>query len=377
MSSLQPHIVFAGGGTAGHLFPGIAVAEYLSRALPKVRITFALAGKSLETRLISAAGFRFVAIPSRPMPRTPAEAFSFLATSFSGYRAASHFLQQEQASLVVGLGGYASVPTARAAARRKLPLVLLEQNAVPGRATRWLASSASSICLAFEQAKPYFRDTSNVRVIGNPVRAAFGKADRHARFERGATRTRQLLVLGGSGGSRTLNDQAPRALYKARAAIAGWRIVHQTGERNAQAVRALYEKFGLPATVTTFFDDVPRMFEETDLAISRAGGTTLAELAMLGVPSILVPYEKASDNHQRQNADVFRAAGAATLVDPRDAPGRLDDRLSEAVVRLAYHTELRRRMAESMFELARPNAARAVARTIREVLRSRQLASVA
>ncbi len=371
------HLVFAGGGTAGHLMPGIAMAEYLSRAPQKPRITFALTGRNLETRLVAGAGFEHVIIPSRPLPRTATEAIGFISTSFTGYRAAAKFVATEHVSLVIGLGGYGSVPMARAAARRRIPLILLEQNAIPGRATRWLASSASVVCTAFEQVQSHLKPNVFVRVTGNPVRFAQPSVHWQSRFDDESPRVRQLVVLGGSGGSRTLNEQVPRALYKAREAIEGWRILHQSGDRNAAAVRELYQKFGIAATVSTFFDDVPRMLADTDLAISRAGGTTLAELAALAVPAILVPYERATDNHQRLNADVFAAAGAAKLLEPREIDRRLDDRLAETVTELARNTQLRRRMTESMHDFARPLASRSVARTIREVLRSRRLAGVA
>lgn len=378
MTPSRPHIVFAGGGTAGHVFPGLAVADELSRALSKPRITFAGTGKSLESRLVAAAGYEYVTIPSRPMPRSASEAIGFLTTSISGYRTASRLLAKEQIALVVGLGGYASVPLARAAARKEIPLVLLEQNAMPGRATRWLAPLADAVCVAFDQAAALLRDKCEVRMTGNPVRKAFHDAAAlRKQHLTGSHRVRQLLVLGGSGGSRTLNEQVPRALYKARAAVFGWHILHQTGDRNANAVRELYHKFGIEATVSTFFDDVPRLLSETDLAISRAGGTTLAELASVGVPSILVPYEKAADDHQRLNAEAFQATGAAELIDPREPAERLDDRLADSIARVIAQPHRGHRMSEAMLELAHPNAARAVVRTIREVFRSRQLASVA
>jgi UDP-N-acetylglucosamine--N-acetylmuramyl-(pentapeptide) pyrophosphoryl-undecaprenol N-acetylglucosamine transferase len=373
------HLVFAGGGTAGHLFPGLAVAEYLARALPRLKVTFAGTGKALEARLVAAANFDYVTIPSRPMPRRPREAWDFLTTSFSGFRAARRLLAEERVSLVVGLGGYASVPVARAAARRGVPTVLLEQNAYPGRATRWLASSANAICATFAEIQPHLQTDAPLHVVGNPIRAQFAAAAAQGRehFDNGLNRPRQLLVLGGSGGSRTLNEQAPRALYKARAAIKGWQIVHQTGERNAAAVRELYRKFGLKATVSTFFDDVPRLLAETDIAVSRAGGTSLAELAACAVPTILVPYENAADNHQRLNADVLHTAGAADLIDPRDVEGRLDNRLAESVTRLAARADARERLSTSIAQFARPDATRAVASIIRDILRSRQLTGVA
>lgn len=379
VKSTRAHIVFAGGGTAGHLFPGLAVAAELMRTQPRPRITFAGTGKPLEVRLVEAAGFKYITVPSQPAPRGPREAFGFLATSFRGYQAASRFIQSENVSLVVGLGGYASAAMARAAIRRRVPIVLLEQNAMPGRATRWLAPSAAAICTAFEEVRPHLKSSAAISVTGNPVRAEFfaRPIDWDARFQKQSDRTRQVLVLGGSHGSRVLNEFAPRALYKAGAAIHGWQILHQTGEREAAAVRDLYGKLGLNAIVTTFFDDVPRLLHDTDIAITRAGGSSLAELAACAVPTILVPYEKAADDHQRINAEAFAAAGAAEIVDPKVITGRLDDYLAKKISRLARHVDVRLNMATSIAQFARPNAAKVVAKTVRNVLRTRQLAGVA
>ena len=358
--------------------PGIAVAEFLSRAYPSTRITFALTGRSLETRLVASAGFDSIVIPSRPMPRNASEAIGFISASFSGYRAAARFVKAERVSVVIGLGGYGSVPMARAAVRRRIPLVLLEQNAMPGRATRWFANSATTVCLAFAEAQDHLRDGVTVRITGNPIRSSFSEsAITQNRFSRTSDRVRQLVVLGGSGGSRVLNEQVPRALYKSRSAIEGWRIVHQTGERNVAAVRELYHKFGLTATVSPFFDDVPQLLGDTDLAISRAGGTTLAELAALAVPSILVPYENAADNHQRINADVYHAAHAAELIDPREIDGRLDDQLARSIIHLAQRPERRHQMSEAIHDFSQPDASLAVVKTVREALNSHQLANVA
>jgi UDP-N-acetylglucosamine--N-acetylmuramyl-(pentapeptide) pyrophosphoryl-undecaprenol N-acetylglucosamine transferase len=376
MNDPNLHIVFAGGGTAGHLIPGLAVAEFLARSAQPPKITFAFSGKPLETRLVTSAGFPHVVVPSKPMPRSAVEALGFLTSSFTGYRAASKFLEQNRVSLVVGLGGYASVPMARAAIRRGIPLILLEQNAVPGRATRWLASGASAICVSFEEAIDKLPDPSIVRVTGNPIRGPF-VVPMQPKTATANGISRQLLVLGGSNGSRTLNEQVPKAIYKAQSALSNWKIVHQTGDRNAGVVRELYRKFGVHATVSTFFDDVPRLLANTDLAISRAGGTTLAELAAMSIPAVLVPYEKAADNHQFFNAKVQHEAGAAALIDPRNVDRRLDDQLADTISHLARHHALRIRMAERAREIARPTAARAVVRTIRETLRSRQLTQVA
>jgi len=286
---------------------------------------------------------------------------------------------------VVGLGGYASVPMARAAARWHVPLVLLEQNAIPGKATRWLARRAALICTAFEQTGGLLRCRCPIRMVGNPIRDGFcaklrGRGSK-LRKEREPTQPNlpsiaplppsQLLVLGGSGGARALNENVPRALYKIRGQLAGWKIVHQSGETELEATRSLYAKLDLPATVRPFLSDMPAALAATDLAVCRAGGTTLAELAATGIPAILLPYPHAADDHQAANARAFAADGGCITIDERDVPGRLDDQLADMLCFLLANEGLRERMSAAMCELARPNAADDVAELIWSIVSSR------
>jgi len=377
MKALRDHSVFAGGGTAGHLFPGLAVAEQLARHTPGVRITFAGGGKPFELRHVKRAGHGYLALACRPFPRKARETWRFLADNVAGFYAARRFLREQQVSLVVGLGGYASVPAARAAASLGIPYVLLEQNAIPGRATRWLAPAASLVCSSFEGIEPYLRGKSRVRVTGNPLRREFSDPRVPTRYLPDSVRAqRTLVVLGGSGGARTLNEQVPLALYRAGAALATWQVVHQTGERDAARTRELYGKLGIKARVLPFIDKMPLMLRASHLAISRSGGTTLAELAASGLPAILLPYPHAAADHQRKNADVFTAAGAALTLDEREVPGRLDHRLADLVAELATADRLRLRMAHAMSQLARPDATRRVARALGTLLAEARLAGV-
>ncbi len=266
---------------------------------------------------------------------------------------------------MVGLGGYASVPMAWAAATSRVPLVLLEQNAVPGRATRWLSPRAAQICAAFQDVRPHLRAGGPVRVTGNPIRSGFFAGAKTV--EPAANAQRQLLILGGSGGSQTLNQHVPRALYKLPQALAGWRIVHQTGPRDYEATVALYRKLDVPALVAPFVERIQPVLHHTDLAISRAGGTTLAELAAAGVPAVLLPFPHAADNHQRRNADVFAAAGAAQIVDQREVAGRLDNALAESLSGLLLDPYRRRLMSDRMHQLAHPYAAWHVATMVQQL----------
>jgi UDP-N-acetylglucosamine--N-acetylmuramyl-(pentapeptide) pyrophosphoryl-undecaprenol N-acetylglucosamine transferase len=394
------HIVFSGGGTGGHLFPGLAVAEQLSAMIPRVRITFCGGGKPFEKQAVSSAGFEYFALPSRPLPQAASEAVSFVVENLAGYMAARRFLREEQVSAVVGLGGYVSVPMARAASRRDVPLVLLEQNAIAGRATRWLARGASLICTAFAEAAGGLRCHCPVRVTGNPIRFGFDRDTQvtlskiSAAEEDGEGREgkipgfaahwalkcpalrlprSQLLVLGGSGGARSLNENVPRALYKIRRQLADWYIVHQSGQADVGATKSLYRKFDLPATVVPFIEDMPAMLRTTDLAVCRAGGTTLAELAATGVPSVLLPYPHAADDHQLANARAFSAGGGCVTIDEREISDRLDDRLADMLCFLLANEALRRRMSAAMYELARPSAAQDVAELIWSIVSSRSV----
>jgi UDP-N-acetylglucosamine--N-acetylmuramyl-(pentapeptide) pyrophosphoryl-undecaprenol N-acetylglucosamine transferase len=259
----------------------------------------------------------------------------------------------------VGLGGYASVPMAWAASRRGVPLVLLEQNAVPGRATRWLARRATVVCLAMAQAQSKLSCRCPVQVTGNPIRAGF---HRDPCRQVAASAGRRLVVLGGSGGAESLNQNVPLALAKVRRLLAGWQIVHQSGEAGVRATAQLYGGLGLPATVRGFVADMPRLLAGAELAVCRAGGTTLAELAAAGVPAVLVPYPHAADDHQRHNAKAF-SAGAVT-VDSRRLPGPLHGHLAAVLWDLLGEPGRLKRMSAAMYRLARPRAAGDVAELI-------------
>lgn len=350
------HIVFAGGGTGGHLFPGLAVAQKLSANCPGVRITFVGSGKPFERQHVEAAGFDYVSLPSRPLPRRASEAISFVVENVAGYFAAGRFLEEENVAGVVGLGGYASVPTGRAAAHHRLPLVLLEQNVVPGKANRWLTRFASLVCTSFAQTEQQIRWRCPVRWTGNPIRS-FGTMFQMPRDPD----QHRLVVLGGSGGARSLNENVPRALYKIRHLLTGWDVVHQSGESDLESTRDLYRKFAVEAQVKAFLADLPLLLARSSLAVCRAGGTTLAELAAAATPAVLLPYPHATEDHQRKNAEVFAATGAAHLVDEREISGRLDDHLADLLGRSLVDADGLAIMAHGMRRMARPHAAAHVA----------------
>jgi len=362
----SPHVVFSGGGTGGHLFPGLAVARRLCQIWPNVRITFAGSGKPFEKEHVEEAQFDYLALPCRALPQRLWGVIPFLAENLTGYRMAGDFLDRNQVRIVVGAGGYASAAMARAAVRRGIPLVLLEQNVVPGRATRWLARSAAAVCTAFEETSPHLSPRCHVRVTGNPVRHQF-----HLPRKNGLRRDcRSLLILGGSNGARSLNRHVPPALKTIRSKLANWRIVHQSGPAELAATRRLYQRLQVPATVLSYITQIAQTINQSDLAVSRAGGTALAELATAGVPAILLPYPFAAADHQRKNADVFSAAGACLTLDERDLAGRIGNHLSSTISRLVTDEQQRNRMSNRMSRLARPDATHDVAALILHLAQS-------
>jgi len=367
MDDTQPHIVFSGGGTGGHLFPGLAVAARLTALRPGLRITFAGSGKPFEQEQVAAAGFDYLPIRCSPLPRRVGGLWRFLADNLAGYRTARRFLQEASAGVVIGLGGYASVPTARAATAQGVPLVLLEQNAVPGRATRWLARRAAVVCTAFESCHARLPRRCQVRLTGNPVRNSdfrglhIRKGVRPLKPRGSDPFSDRLLVLGGSSGSRAINEALPTALAALGRAVDGWRILHQAGREDAHATRQRYRGLGVEAEVVDFLADVPGALVDADLAVCRSGGTTLAELAAAGVPALLVPYPHAADDHQRRNAEIFAAAGACRVIDERDGADSLGERIAGVVEELLSDAPRRRVMSRAMRRLGRPEAAATVA----------------
>jgi UDP-N-acetylglucosamine--N-acetylmuramyl-(pentapeptide) pyrophosphoryl-undecaprenol N-acetylglucosamine transferase len=365
------HVVFAGGGTGGHLFPGLAAAECLRQELADAKITFCGTGSRFERKEVFEAGFAYRGFPCKPWPNAFRKIWRFLRDQRRGLRMASDFIRGERVDLVVGLGGYASLPMTRAASQTGVPVALLDQNAVLGRATRRLSRSAALVCLSFATARQRLITPGNVRITGNPVREL-----RSATGSRDSLPPR-LLVTGGTQGATDLNQWVPRALYKVGSSVRDWRIIHQTGSQDVVPTLQLYRKFSIEAEVVPFIDDLPRWFGDTDLVVCRAGGTTLAELALCGVPAILVPLPNSSNDHQRINARCFTQAGAAVTIDPDDLCGRLDDELGLRMLPLMCDAQLRQTMGRSMSQLSFPDAARDVARAISDLLRNTPLARAA
>jgi UDP-N-acetylglucosamine--N-acetylmuramyl-(pentapeptide) pyrophosphoryl-undecaprenol N-acetylglucosamine transferase len=372
------HVLFAGGGSTGYLHPGLAVAAYLKQRLPQARITFAGTGKAFERHSVRADGHEYVAMPSQPVPRNPFRAMRFVTDNVAGYWASRWYLKEHHVSLVVGLGGYASAPTVRAATSRGIPTVLLEQNAVPSPVTRWLSRSADMVCAGFDDVRAHLPADIPLVVTGNPARPAFEQLYRAANEKsksageapRRPTGKRRLVVIGGVGGARSLNESMPLALQQLGDRLHGWEVVHQTGEGHLQDTLHRYRHAGVEALVVSFVDELATLLFQSDLVVCRAGGTTLSELALAGAPAVFVPYTRYAEAYQLANADVAAAARAATMIDEASLESPLEDALVEHLSPLLADDSRRTLMSANMRLLARPDAASLVTDTIRIILGS-------
>jgi UDP-N-acetylglucosamine--N-acetylmuramyl-(pentapeptide) pyrophosphoryl-undecaprenol N-acetylglucosamine transferase len=346
--------VVAGGGTGGHVTPALALAERIAARGDRVVILGSRRG--LETRLVPAAGFELVALPAQQlMGRGAAGRLLALPAIAAACVAAWRTLGRLHAAIVISVGGYASVPAVVAAAARRIPVALVEPNAVPGRANR-AAARLARLCFAgfeataraLEQAAPRRR----VVVCGIPLRRALVEAFADAGARRVPARPLHLLVFGGSQGAHQINEamrEVARGLDPA-----GFEIFHQTGEADRECVAAAYAAAGLRAEVVAFEPEMPRRYRWADLAICRSGALTVAELAMAGLPALLVPFPHAADDHQRANALCLADAGAARVLESRPLSAAA---LGQALAELAGKPGELAAMGEAAARLARPDAA--------------------
>ena len=348
-------IVIAGGGTGGHLFPGIAVARELLRRAPDVRVTFAGTARGIESRVIPREGFELDLLRSAGLKGTSpaARIRGVLLLPLSAVDAWS-ILSRRSPDLVIGVGGYSSGPVVLCAALRRIPTLLLEQNAVPGMTNRLLARAVSAAAVAFESTAGYFG--RRAIVAGNPVRPEF--LSEHHRLAPRRAGPPRILIFGGSQGAHAINVAMVEAAPQLALHPGGLAVTHQTGERDLELVRDGYRRAGLEARVEPFLFAMDREVNAADLVVCRAGATTLAELTAAGRAAVLVPLPTAADDHQRKNAEVLAAAGAAEILDQQQLTGA---RLAERIAALVGDARRLEAMSAAARRLARPDAARVIA----------------
>ncbi len=349
-------VLIGAGGTGGHIFPGIAVADELVRRDAATRVVFAGTARGLESRLVPKAGYALELLPILPLngvglART---LVGLLALPWGLVKSALVVLRLRPAA-VLGIGGYAGGPVTLIAALIGVRAVILEPNARPGFTNRVLRPFVDAAACAYEEARLSFG--AKGVLTGNPVRGGFASLPQKPHRP-----PLTLLAFGGSQGSRALN----RALVAALPHLPGpdrLRIVHQTGRAMQDEVEAAYRAAARPAEVVAFVDDMERRLGEADLVLSRSGATTCAELTVAGRAALLVPFAHAADDHQTRNARALEAAGAARVIEERELGG---ESLARAIATLVDAPETLAAMDRASRTLGRKDAAARVADLLAE-----------
>jgi UDP-N-acetylglucosamine--N-acetylmuramyl-(pentapeptide) pyrophosphoryl-undecaprenol N-acetylglucosamine transferase len=348
-------VLIAGGGTGGHLFPGIALAEEVSTRHHKNDVVFVGTDRGLEARVVPAAGYKLETIPARGLKGMGLGRFLLgLLALPRAFAASWRILRRYRPDVVVGVGGYASGPVVLAAWMQRVPTCVQEQNALPGFTNKVLGKLVRVVFIAFEDARRFF-PARKVQLIGNPIRSKLtdnylrSRVD-HARFT--------VLVFGGSLGARRLNALVVEALDSLGEVKDSLHFVHQTGKADLDGVRKAYAEKGYSAEVTEFIDDMSAAYAGADLVVCRAGATTVAELTVCKKASILVPFPFATDNHQEVNARSLVNAGAALMFREAELTGAA---LAEAIRALKDDPARVKRMEKQAGLLGRPEAAKELA----------------
>ncbi|MCC6746676.1 MAG: undecaprenyldiphospho-muramoylpentapeptide beta-N-acetylglucosaminyltransferase [Deltaproteobacteria bacterium] len=356
-------VAIAGGGTGGHVFPALAVAEELLARAPGSEVLFVGSSGGLEERLIPAHGYRLELLKVGKLKGASSVVRMRTLAGLPGALArALGILRRFDPQVLVGVGGFASGPMALAAWLRHCPVVLLEQNAIPGLTNRVLARLASRVVVSFAEATARFPRGRAV-LLGNPLRRPLVAALARSGPPHGAPRS--LLVLGGSQGARRVNELMVAAAPAIFRVHPGLRLVHQTGAADETWVAERYREAKLSVEVRPFIDDVAAAYREANLVISRAGATTCAELCLAGKPALLVPYPFAADDHQRANARALESTGGALVLSQQELePAQLADE----VIRLFSDPQLLLRMGAALRTAARPDAAARVVALLEELV---------
>lgn len=358
-------ILIAAGGTGGHIFPALAVAQELQsrramRGAGLCSIEFVGTGRGLESRVIPAAGFALHVVAAAGLKGMGRMAtFRNLLVLPRTFWQSGMLLYRFRPHVVVGLGGYVAGPVMLEAALARIPTILIEPNASPGFTNRALAPWIRFAALGFDSAARFYG--TKARVTGHPVREAFSRVAPKVHAS-----PFTILILGGSQGSSALNGVVVQAIPLLASRLPGLRIIHQTGERDFDRVQAAYAASGLISEVYKFIDKMPETLGRADLVVCRAGASTVAELAAAGKASILVPFPAAADDHQSANARVLESAGSARMIEQhRLSPAEL----VENICALLAQPDTLAKMEQNVRAFSRPDSAARIANLIESVAR--------
>ncbi len=340
-------VIIAGGGTGGHVFPAISIAEEIISRSPENEVLFVGTKRGLENKLVAQRGYEIKHISSGGI--VGKGIFKRVLGVFSaavGIIQSTFIIRGFKPDAVLGVGGYVSGPVVLSASILRVPTAICEQNSIPGVTNRMLSKFVTKIFTTFEGCEKFF-GKDKILVTGNPIRKEILNPEGELEHPGSFT----CLVFGGSQGAKRLNSSVPEAL--SHIGLTGLRVIHQTGASDLKNVEDFYKEHNISAQVLTFIDDMAGAYARSDFVIGRAGAGTVAEITALGKPSLLIPFPYATHNHQFENAIVLERAGAALLIKDGEATAK---NLAQALHVLQDKRKLKE-MALRARELGRPGAA--------------------
>ncbi len=352
-------VLIAGGGTGGHLYPGIAVAEEFCRQEPDSEVLFVGTKRGIETKVLPREGYKLEIIPAGGIVNK-----DMISKMVSGIKMIGGFirsfsiLKRFDPDVVIGVGGFASVPVLSASVILRLPTVILEQNLFPGLANRVLSHAVDCVVVAFEGSKTFFK--REVKVFGNPVRQSIigCKTIPKDSFV--------VFVFGGSQGAHTINKAVVESLDYLKEEAGRIIFIHQTGDRDCAWVKDSYEKTGIAAEVVPYIHNIAEVYNKADIVISRSGATTIAEITACGRPALLIPYPLATHDHQRINAEYLESMGTAEVISECDLSGK---KIAEKIKYFLYNIGRLKEMSEKSAGLYRKTAASDIVNLCRELVK--------
>ena len=359
-------VVIAGGGTGGHLFPGIAVANALSERIKLSEIVFAIGNKPIEKEILTPYGYKTVSFKIEGIkgknPYKMTKAFFIIPGSLLQ---AAFFLKDFRPDVVLGVGGYSSGHVCLAATLMGIATAIHEQNSYPGLTNRILNKVVDKIFISFEESKNFFCHKKTI-LTGNPIRKTFFdnfESDSHVND------IFTIFVSGGSQGSAAINDIIVAASCLLKEQGLNFKIIHQSGQNDYERISALYKDKEIDAAVFPFINDIKEMYEQADIIIARAGASTIFELAAMGKPSVLIPFPYAANDHQTANARSIASCGGAFIIPQADADKHS---ISTIIKNLMEDKDTLKRMGHSAKILAKPDAAGHIADELIELSRGKK-----
>jgi len=360
-------IVISGGGTGGHVYPAIGIANALCKLKNNLRIVFVGTKERLESRVVPQYGFEFITIPVAGFPRKlTLRWIPVIYKLISGLLKSLKILHRLKPVAVVGTGGYVSGPVLFSAVLMHIPTFIQEQNAFPSITNRILSRWVNQIYLSLKAAEKYFQP-EKCYVTGNPIRSEFGAAKEKANYSELGMNPEliTLTVTGGSLGAHAINMAMLDTLDRLKQYSDRLQIIHQTGAEDFEEVKKQYENSPIKSLVRPYFDEIPKVYGITDIVVCRSGGMTVSEITACGLPAILIPFPYATADHQRFNAQAMVDAGAAVLFLEDELSGEL---LAKTIIEVIDNPERFKKMSEASRKIGKPDAAQKIAEMVIKVI---------